>query len=338
MRYNGKIKKLEHIVISDPSYDDEVKCRYEKKGLEEKNWLVELDINELEEKIDGSDGTEFSLLLKKNEDVCEIDNDFIRYSNDIITKEYDIGVDTACVAYGINNKADKIIKNKNKWQPSYALKTLSDGIHGKVMEGKKNNNLSFLYIYGYFDNNTGYKEKDILKYLENNFEITGIEIINEIEINRFEKLNPGEKVEIYSCAITNDVGGTTMINHKNHIDKIDGMSLTVHQLDGSTKENIIHTNNPYVTMPIRVEVISGAYDYETGYNYKAKVIDDEVIDEFKKIGTTGYVPEDYKKYKNTSLYEETKKAAENFDPSIVYFSEFDVVRKIEKDFDKEANI
>ena len=45
MKYSGKIKELNHIVVSDPSYDKKVFCRYEYENINGKDWLVDLDIN-----------------------------------------------------------------------------------------------------------------------------------------------------------------------------------------------------------------------------------------------------------------------------------------------------
>lgn len=44
LRYKGKIKELNHIIISDPSYDESVTCRYENNNLKEKDWYVDIDI------------------------------------------------------------------------------------------------------------------------------------------------------------------------------------------------------------------------------------------------------------------------------------------------------
>jgi len=106
--------------------------------------------------------------------------------------------------------------------------------------------------------------------------------------------------------------------------------------NGTIDESTIHTDYPCVDLPIEVKVISGAYDYETGFNYKGKVINDKLIDEFRKIGITGHKLEDYKKFENKSIYDDAKKASENYDPSIVYFSEFDVIKKLEKDSNLEV--
>ena len=63
-----------------------------------------------------------------------------------------------------------------------------------------------------------------------------------------------------------------------------------------------------------------------------------VSKDFDTFGTTGFKPEDYKKYKNKELYEDAKKASENYNPEIVYFSEFDVVKVLEKVENKNDGI
>ena len=52
MRYKGKIRELNHIIISDPSYDESVTCRYEKDNLREKDWYVDIDIKPTIDKIE----------------------------------------------------------------------------------------------------------------------------------------------------------------------------------------------------------------------------------------------------------------------------------------------
>ena len=65
LRYKGKIKELNHIIISDPSYDESVTCRYEKNNLKEKDWYVDIDIKPTVDKIEDFTikGTEFFLFL-----------------------------------------------------------------------------------------------------------------------------------------------------------------------------------------------------------------------------------------------------------------------------------
>lgn len=317
MHYNGKIKELNHIVVSDPTYKKDVWCRYEVDNLKEKNWDVELDINEVEYKIDGYtiNGIKFNLMLQKENGLCKVEDDKIKYLKGIKIKKYDIAMDTACVALGINKNAKEIIDSQSEWQPKCSIRTGSDGIFGSVTEGKKNNDLVFLVISGYFSDYMDYDIDDLSNYLIEKFEIK--DLVKKIVIEKDRELKKGEKVEISFCHIKNDVGGSTMIKSKDYVDEIDGMKLTIHEVDGTINESVIHTNYPCVDLPIEVEVISSSYDYETGFNYKGKIINEELKEEFKKIGTTG-------------------KKSKNYDASIVYFSEFDVVKKLEKDFSIEA--
>lgn len=338
MKCSGKIKDLNHIVISDPTYEKGVWCRYEIDNLKEKNWHVDLDVYEVEDKYDDYtiNGIEFNMVLQKVKGICRVEDDKIKYLSGLDTKDYEIGMDTACVALGINNNAKEIINSQAEWQPSCSIRTGTDGMFGSVTEGKKNNDLVFLVVTGYLSADMEYDVDTLFDYLVDKFEITDLVKEETIVIDKDRELKKGDKAEISFCSIINDVGGSTMIRTKDYVDEIDGMKLTVHQPDGTIDESTIHTNYPCVDLPIEVEVISGFYDYETGFRYKGKIINEELINEFKKIGTTGFTPDDYKKYENKSLYEDAKKASENYDPSIVYFSEFDVIKKLEKDSNLEV--
>ena len=64
MRYRGLIKNLKHVIVSDPSYDKNVECRYENDQLDGDDWISELDITDDGEFID------FEILLKKNDNDC----------------------------------------------------------------------------------------------------------------------------------------------------------------------------------------------------------------------------------------------------------------------------
>ncbi len=112
LRYKGKIRELNHIIISDPSYDESVTCRYENNNLKEKDWYVDIDIKPTVDEIEDLTikGTEFFLFLSKDRRLSELrENGAIRYLSGIELKETEIGMDTACVAIGINEKADEII-------------------------------------------------------------------------------------------------------------------------------------------------------------------------------------------------------------------------------------
>lgn len=179
MRYKGKIKELNHIIISDPSYDENVTCRYEKDNLKEKNWNVDIDIHPTIDKIEDFTikGTEFFLFLSKDKRLSELrENGTIRYLSGLEIKETEIGMDTACVALGINEKADEIIELRDDWQPECSLNTLTDGIFGTVKEGKLNDNHTvFIWLSGYLDEDTGYSIEEIVDYLQYQLNIVDLE-------------------------------------------------------------------------------------------------------------------------------------------------------------------
>lgn len=182
MRYRGKIKELEHIIISDPSYDESVTCRYEAKKLNEKNWLIDIDIKPVIEKYENftMKGTEFFLFLCKDKRFATLkDNGTISYLKGINIKETEIGMDTACVAIGINENAQEIVKFREDWQPECSLNTLTDGIFGTVKEGKIGNELSFIWLSGYLDEDAGYSMEDIIDYLQYQLNITDLTIDNQ---------------------------------------------------------------------------------------------------------------------------------------------------------------
>lgn len=122
-----------------------------------------------------------------------------------------------------------------------------------------------------------------------------------------DELKKGDIVEVSTCHIINDVGGSTFIRNNCY------------------KEEY-YSFEKLIDLPIEVEVIKGWYDYETGYNYIGKIKNKDLLKEVRKIGITGYKADDYKKYNNKELYETALEASKNYNPSIVYFSGFDVVK------------
>ena len=178
MRYKGKINELNHIIISDPSYDESVTCRYEKTNLKEKNWLIDIDIKPVEDKIENLTikGTEFFLFLCKDKKLGELrENGTISYLRGITLNEIDIGIDTACVALGINEKAKEIVLFRDEWQPECSLKTLSDGIFGTVKEGKIGENVAFIWLSGYLCEDTDYSIDEIVDYIEHQLNIVELQ-------------------------------------------------------------------------------------------------------------------------------------------------------------------
>ncbi len=311
LRYKGKIKNLNHIVVSDPYYKKGTWCRYEIDDLKEKDWLVDLAIYPVEDKIGKYyvKGLEFMLLLKQNEEDCSIEKEgSISYLSDINIKDYKIGMDTACIALGINNKAKEIIESRGEWQPSCAIRTGGDGIFGDVSEGKKNGKLSFLLITGYFDEEF-INQNQLFDYLKEKFEIADLikEDVTLHDDNRV--LNKGDKVEVSTCFILNDIKGIKEIRNSSYKNKVEGTHLEIINPDGSKEETILKANDKLVNNPIEVEVIDNFYDYETGYHYKGKIINKDLIQELNKLGNS------------ESIFN-------------VNFSEFDVVKILEKDIEK----
>lgn len=340
MKYKGKIGNINHIVVSDPTYEKGVGCRYENSDLKANDWFVDLVICSTETKIEKYyiKGTEFALLLNKNKKDCSLDNQgVLRYMNDIELKEFTIGMDTACVALGINDNAKEIIKCREEWQPSCAIRTGCDGTFGEVTEGIKNGELHFLLITGYFDEDF-INENELFEYLKNRFEI--VDLVKE-DITLYgedRKLNKGDIVEVSTCAINNDVGGTTMIRNSSYKDEIAGKCLSVVNPDGTIKLIELESHDKLVDMPIKVEVIEGFYDYESGYKYKGKVVDEKLLEKFKPLGIIGSKSDEYKNCKDKSIYENVLKMSKNYNPSIVSFSEFDVVKVIERNYEKGVEI
>lgn len=178
MRYKGKIKDLNYIVISDPTYKKDVWCRYEKNNINEKNWKVDIDIHPVEDKFEEITikGTEFFLCIYRNSKVCQLENEgTIKTLKGVKISETEIGMDTACVALGINDKAKDIIESQKEWQPECSLNTLTDGIFGTVKEGKMGNNIVFIWVSGYLCEDTGYSMDDIIDYLQYQLNITELE-------------------------------------------------------------------------------------------------------------------------------------------------------------------
>ena len=163
------INEINHIVVSDPIYENDVRCRYENKNINAKNWIVDLELKQTDE-------IEIRILLKEQDAICQFQGNEVSYLKGIKLKEYEIGMDTACIALGINDKADEIVKTRNEFKPKCALHTATDGFFGRVVEGRKDNKLVFLMIFGYLDKDLEYDVNNILDYLQEKFEIENLQL------------------------------------------------------------------------------------------------------------------------------------------------------------------
>ncbi len=196
MKLHGRIDKLQSFVVSDPSYGEDVWCRYEVHPNSDKPWNAQLLIKDIDEMMHDDEfnadyhieGVDFTLFL------CDVDHKFKLYEDgcfehykSTVLKEYTIGADTACIAIGANDMVDEIKSCKEDWQPYCSLRTLTDGQIGIVTEGRDNGDLSFIYLNGFVDKDTGYSVEDIKNYLVQQLEIKDIVIEKESNINKTVK-------------------------------------------------------------------------------------------------------------------------------------------------------
>lgn len=180
MFYKGNIEQIKKVIVSDPSYKEGVWCRYESNKFDPRaHWRVQMAVNEV-----SGNGVDFAMLLTSNALIgkgCVLNKDGCSFSHPerLDMKETDIGMDTACIALGVNDVADEIKASINEWQPDCALKTLTDGIFGDVVEGSYKGFVFLLYIGGYLDKDTGYSVKDIVQYLSSSFKIKNLELVKD---------------------------------------------------------------------------------------------------------------------------------------------------------------
>lgn len=184
MFYKGQINKIKKAVVSDPSYGEDVWCRYEGHNFAHGPWNVQLLVKNVEDVVDGFElkAIEFDLLLYTgNEKLFDLKKDgsgFI-YPPFVKTKEFEIGMDTACVALGINEVADEIKASIDEWKPGCALNTMTDGLFGNVFEGTCHGKTHLLYVAGALDADTGYSAEDVVTYLVNGFQIKNLELVKD---------------------------------------------------------------------------------------------------------------------------------------------------------------
>ncbi len=178
MRYSGKIDEIKQIIVSDPSYAKGVWCRYENDNLNAKSWNFNMEISKYNKRVDDLDlkGIEFTMLLSNPNIRCRLMDKGVGYPKSNIVNEFTIGMDTACVSLGINDVADKIRGEQDEWQPVTCLRTLTDGEFGTVFEGRNpnSNEVNFIVIMGYFDEDTGYSVESIIDYFKENFDIKSL--------------------------------------------------------------------------------------------------------------------------------------------------------------------
>lgn len=174
MEFRGICKNVDRIVVSDPSYGEDVWCRYESKNINGKDWRVQGYILDCSDEFDGFavNGVEFFVGLSAPGEHLDLHEDgtFSHYERTSV-KDFVIGMDTACVGFGLNEVADEIKASRDEWQPGCCLRTLTDGEFGSVYEGRFNGEVKFVVISGFLDEDTGYSKEDVLNYIASAFNV-----------------------------------------------------------------------------------------------------------------------------------------------------------------------
>lgn len=200
-RYKGKIKDLRKLILTDPHYEGDMWCCYHKSFDNANNWNVDIVIDDVNytENYKGCDlnieGVSFQVLLKNENykllsELIELKGlDNVSYPKGSELDKYEIGMDTAQVSIGVNEKAERIEKYSNwvnnpntndmdifnDYRPDFSLETLTDGIFGEVREFKFNNMFIGIQFDGWLDKDTGYSKDEIIAYLEENMNIRELE-------------------------------------------------------------------------------------------------------------------------------------------------------------------
>lgn len=115
MNFTGMISKINHIIVSDPSYDKNVWCRYENDHFNANNWTADIQLQDMDETIEGYyiTGTDIGIMLHHPSVNARMEQDRIRFPSIYKLNKYTIGMDRACVSIGVNEKASEIANEKN---------------------------------------------------------------------------------------------------------------------------------------------------------------------------------------------------------------------------------
>lgn len=198
--YTGKIKKLNHLIATDPHYGNDVWCRFEKKFVKPSDWEVKLIIKNQDyfEKYKNMSinmkGLDFSLLLRNPkvpdiDKILDINEKGTTYSKLFEKVETTIGMDTAQVAFGVNEYAKEISDyykdydnnslDIDEYRPYFSIETLTDGVFGSVVEYRYKDIECGIKLDGWVDDDTGYDVERLLNYLEERLQIKGLTKVEE---------------------------------------------------------------------------------------------------------------------------------------------------------------
>ncbi len=150
MIIKGNIKDVTRIVFTDPCYDENVWCKFQKTISAPQDFDIEVEISDYydDSKVIGNDIRMQLFNRKYMLDICplvSIDDGKVKYNSKIITQnDYELGMDTARMCFGINEKADEIIIYSKKEETmedimsnksdAFALNTGTDGYFGDLID------------------------------------------------------------------------------------------------------------------------------------------------------------------------------------------------------------
>jgi len=196
MLVKGIIKDLNKIVISDPNYEMNVHCRYDRTIEKIEDWKAMLKINYCDKLLDKDDensrfkGLEYDIVLSKKDVKVKLKGNSLYSTTNMAVTTTEIGVDSAQIAFGVNENAAEINEHSKyinddrlnvmtmleEYNPYFAIQTGSDGYYGTVYEGKIDDEIKVIYMSGYLDDvATIDTEEDLKDYFVERLNITGIE-------------------------------------------------------------------------------------------------------------------------------------------------------------------
>lgn len=80
----------------------------------------------------------------------------------------------------------------------------------------------------------------------------------------------------------------------------------------------------WVDAIVQVKITKITFDAETGHHYMGELLLDSDVQLCNEAGQSEFLPEHYKRY-GDKMYQEVLKAYEEYNPKIVYFSDFEII-------------
>lgn len=220
-------------------------------------------------------------------------------------------------------KVGDIIKTKSSWiyNQNGGIVVLNYNLEAEVTELVKRNEFGKQYV------GTLLNEEDIRKVTKQTTSPEPLKSeLGEKRYNRIlekrKEYNPNKIYFMESSVIECDNSDDYFENDELYDD---GLIVEVSQ--ATINNNVGGTSS--LNVPVFARIIKSFDDYEVGYTYHGELFRNEDIEASRKIGTTKYSPEHYKQY-GEKMYNSTLKSYEEYNPKIIYFSQYSIVREVSK--------